>query len=142
MTTSREHTVKLVRDLMHIGVRTCPANTSLIDAVCILVRENLDSLIVLDENGNAVGLFGLREVMNAFGRYGADVRDCRNLTVAKVMQPEIPEIPPDIPAMAAAQLMLDQNIREMYLMHYDGGFKWPSAVFRFADVLSYLANQS
>lgn len=133
---------KLVRDLMHIGVRTCPANTPLIEAVCILVRENIEALIVLDENGNGVGLFGPREVMSAFGLYGANIHNCRKLTVAEVMQPDIPEIPPDIPAAAAAQLMLDQNIREMYLMHHDGGFKWPSAVLRFEDILSYLANQS
>ena len=141
MPKSTEQFVKLVRDLMRIGVRTCRTNTPLTEAICILVNENIGSVVVLDENGNAVGLFGSREVINAFGLYGADIRNHRNLFVAEVMQPEIPEIPPDIPAMAAAQLMLDQNIREMYLMHHDGGFKWPSAVLRFEDILSDLANQ-
>jgi len=141
VTISKQHTVKLVRDLMHIGVRTCQADIPLIEAVCILVRENIEALIVLDKNGNAAGLFGPREVMNTFGLYGANIRNCRKLTVGEVMQPEIPEILPEIPVTAAAQLMLDQNIREMYLMHHDGGFKWPSAVLRFEDILSYLANQ-
>ena len=142
MTTTSTDTIKLVRDLMLIGVRTCRTKTSLIDAIRILALEKIEALIVLDENGHATGLFGLREVMNAFGLYGTDIRNCQKLTVAEVMQPNIPEILPEIPATAAAQLMLDQNIREMYLMHHDGGFKWPAAVLRFEDILSYLANQS
>ncbi len=48
MATPKGHTIKLVRDLMHIGVITCQADMPLVDAVAILLRENLESLIVLD----------------------------------------------------------------------------------------------
>ncbi len=51
------------------------------------------------------------------------------------MRPEIPEIPADIPAAAAAQIMLDQGVRDLYLLHHDSGISWPAAVFRFEDVL-------
>jgi hypothetical protein len=59
-----------------------------------------------------------------------------------VMDPDIPEVPPDIPATAAAQIMLDEGIREIYLMHHGGGSSWPAAVLRFEDVLRYLAAES
>lgn len=131
-------TVKLVRDLMHIGVTTCPANTPLIDAVYILLCDGLESLVVLDEHGHAVGLFGRREAVVGYGLSGSRVKGIETLTVADVMRPDIPEIPPDIPATAAALLMLDQDVRDLYLMHHDGGISWPAAVLRFDDVLHYI----
>jgi predicted transcriptional regulator len=132
-------TVKFVRDLMHIGVTTCRADTPLLEAVRILLRENLESLIVLDSNGHAVGMLGRREVVAAYARSGASPRGCETLTVADVMCPDIPEIPPDIPAIAAAQIMLDQDVRELYLMHHAAGIGWPAAVLRFEDILRHLA---
>lgn len=134
--------VKLVRDLMHIGVTTCRADTPLLEAVRILLREQLESLVVLDDNSHAVGLLGRAEAVSVFGRSGASIKETETLTVAEVMKPEIAEIPPDIPATAAAQIMIDRGVRELHLMHHDGGFDWPAAVLRFEDILRYLAAES
>ncbi len=133
---------KLVRDLMHIGVTTCQADTLLVEAVRILFREGLESLIVLDGHSHAVGMLSRREAVAAFGQSGANMRDIETLTVGEVMRPDIPQVPPDIPATAAAQIMLDQGVREIYLMHHGGGISWPAAVLRFEDVLRYLAAES
>lgn len=135
-------TIKLVRDLMHIGVTTCRADTPLAEAARTLLSENLESLIVLDENSHAVGMLSRHEVVAAYGRSGADPRDVKTLIVTDVMRPEVPEVPPDIPATAAAQIMLDRGVREIYLMHHGGGISWPAAVLRFEDVLRYLAAES
>lgn len=40
--------VKLVRDLMHIGVTTCPADTPVVEAVHFLLHKQLELLVVLD----------------------------------------------------------------------------------------------
>ena len=138
MAPTREHPIKLVRDLMNIGVITCRINTPLVEAVAILLREHLDSLVVLDEQGHAVGLLGREEAVAAYARSCATSQTCATLTAADVMRPEIPEIPPDIPAAAAAQIMLDQGVRGLYLMHHDGGISWPAAVLRVEDVLRHL----
>lgn len=134
-------TITFVRDLMQIGVVTCPANTPLVEAVAILLREELESLVVLDANGHAAGLFGRREAVVAYGLSPLRTQGYATLTVAEAMRPDIPEIPADIPATAAAQLMLDQGERAFYLMHHDGGIRWPSAVFRFEDVLRQMAEK-
>lgn len=134
--------VKLVRDLMHIGVATCPANTSVIEATRILLREGLESLVVLDENGHAAGLFGRREAVATYGLSAVNIQDGETFTVAEIMRPDIPEIPPDIPATAAGQIMLDQGVRELYLMHHDGGIHWPAAVLRFEDILNHMMSLS
>jgi predicted transcriptional regulator len=135
-------TTKLVRDLMHIGVMTCQADTLLVEAVRTLLRERLESLIVLDGHGHAVGMFSRREAGAVYGRSGVDMDELMSLTVADVMRSDIPEVPPDIPAPAAVQIMLDRGVREIYLMHHAGGMSWPAAVLRFADVLNYLAAES
>jgi CBS domain-containing protein len=133
---------KLVRDLMRIGVVTCQADTSLVEAMRTLLREDLESLIILDDNSHAVGMLSRREAVAVYGQSGADVQDVRALTVADAMKPDIPEVPPDIPAAAAAQIMLDRGIREIYLMHHGGGGSWPAAVLRFEDILRYLSAES
>ncbi len=135
-------TVQLVRDLMHIGVTTCPAETPFVEAVRILLREGLEALVVLDERGHAIGLFGRREAVACYGLPPAQGRGYEMLTVVEAMRPDIPEIPPDIPAMAAAQIMLDQGVRALYLLHHDGGIRWPAAVLRFEDILNHLVRVS
>lgn len=135
-------TTKLVRDLMHIGVTTCRADTPLVGATRTLLREGLESLIVLDGNSHAVGMFSRREAVAAFSRSGANVGDVKTLTVAEAMRPDIPQVPPDIPAAAAVQIMLDQDVREIYLMHHGRGITWPAAVLRFEDVLRYVTAET
>jgi CBS-domain-containing membrane protein len=70
-------TTKLVRDLMHIGVATCRADTLLVEAVRTLLHEDLESLIVLDENSHAVGMLSRREAVVVYGQSGADMREVR-----------------------------------------------------------------
>ena len=134
-------TPKLVRDLMHIGVMTCRTNTPLAEAIRLLLRENLESLIVLNDSGHAVGVFGREEAVAAYARSGTGLPEDAPATVADAMRSEVPTIPPDIPAAAAAGLMLDRGVRDLYLMHHDGGIGWPAAVLRFEDVLRYLAGE-
>ncbi len=134
--------VKFVRDLMHIGVSTCRANTSVAEAARTLLRENLEALIVLDGNGHAIGVLGRREIVAAYTQTGTRSHGLETATAGDVMCPDIPEVPADIPAIVAAQIMLDQGVREVYLMHHAGGISWPAATLRFEDVLRYMAAES
>jgi CBS domain-containing protein len=134
--------VKFVRDLMHIGVSTCRIDTSVAEAARTLLRENLEAMVVLDGNGHAVGLLGRREAVAAYARSETRPHGDETATAGDVMRPDIPEVPADIPAIVAAQIMLDREVREVYLMHHAGGISWPAAVLRFEDVLRYLAAES
>jgi CBS domain-containing protein len=139
---NQQMTVKYVRDLMHIGVSTCRADTPVVETARTLLRENLEALIVLDGNGHAVGVLSRREVVAAYAQAGTRSRGGEAVTAGDVMRPDIPEVPADIPAIAAAQIMLDQGVREVYLMHHAGGISWPAATLRFEDVLRYLAAET
>jgi len=133
---------KFVRDLMHIGVVTCPIDTPVLNAIKTLKSKNLESLVVLDKYSRAVGVFGRPEVIAAYTRAGANPHHLKRLTVFDMMRPNIPEIPPSIPAVTAAQIMIDQSLREMFIMHHqDGGTPdRPVGVLSVDDVITYLAD--
>jgi CBS domain-containing protein len=130
-------TTKLVRELMTVGVHTCPATQSAVEAARFILDHGLESLVVLDEEGHAAGVLGRDELVAACGR-----DDVSGLTVEDLMRPDIPQIPPDIPVCTAAQLMRDQGVRAFYLMHHAGGILWPAAVITYTHLLRYLTARS
>lgn len=123
----------LVRDMMRVGVPTCREDTPLKDAARLLVERNVSALVVLDEDGNAVGWLGEQHVARAIDR------DHARLTAADVMREHVPEILPDIPAAAAAHLMLDRGLQQLFVTHHAGGIKYPAAVITLQDVIRMIA---
>ncbi len=58
------------------------------------------------------------------------------------MHAGVPQIPPDIPLAAAAQIMQDQGVRALFIMHHAGGIEYPAAYISYKHLLRYLtANQ-
>ena len=132
-----EQSTKLVRDLMTVGVATCSLNTPLPEVVCYLLEKNLESIIVLDEEGHAAGMVSHEELIRVYGDESFDT-----LTAEQVMRADIPQLPPDIPLTAAAQLMLDMKVRAAYMMHHAGGIIYPAAMLSYRHLLRHLAAKS
>ncbi len=123
----------LVRDLMQVGVPTCREDTPLRDAARLLVERNVGALIVLDEDANMAGWIGEQHVAQVCGSSTATMR------AGDVMVEHVPEILPDVPAAAAAHLMLDQGLRQMFVTHHAGGIKYPAAMITLQDVCRIVA---
>ena len=102
----------LVRDLMRVGVATCAPDTSIVDVAQRLLDKQLEALVVLDAEGHAIGVVGQEELIRAYTR-----DDHQGLTAEDIMTENIPQIPAEIPLKTAAQIMLDQGIRVVYMMH-------------------------
>ena len=128
---------ELARDLMTVGVRTCSPRMPLGDLARLLLEEDLESVVVLGQEGHAVGVVGRDEVIAAYARYGVS-----GLAVEDVMCAAIPQIPPDLPLTAAAQLMRDKKVRALYLLHHGGGIEYPSAVISYKHLLRLVAARS
>jgi CBS domain-containing protein len=118
----------LVRDLMRVGVPTCREDAALAEVARLLVERNAAALVVLDEDGNAVGWIGEEHVARVMG-------SSVSLVAGDVMEEQVPIIPPDVPAAAAAHLMLDKGIRQLFVVHHAGGIVYPAAVFTLQDVI-------
>lgn len=126
---------QLVRDLMTVGVATCSPDTPIADIARILLEKGLDALVVLDQGeGHALGMVSQDELVRAYDR-----PDARSLVAEDVMRDKVPQVPPEIPLTAAAQIMRDQGVRALFIMHHASGIEYPAAVISYRHLLRYLA---
>ena len=125
---------KLVRDLMSVGAPTCSVETPIVDLAKKMLEKDWEAVVVLEsDQGHAVGVVSQRELLQAYTR-----SDYTQLTAEDLMGENIPTVPPDIPITAAAQLMLDQGTRVVYITHHAGGIKYPAAWLTLKHLLRYL----
>ena len=127
----------LVRDLMSIGVLTCTPDTSIVDLARVLLERDLEGAVVLDDQGHAAGVVDRNDLIRAYatGEY-------EDMVVEEVMQDGLPQIPPDIPLTAAAQIMQDQGLRVLYLPHHAGGILYPAAMLSYKNMLRHMATEN
>ncbi len=126
----------LVRDLMSVGVATCPPGTPVVEIARLLVDKQLEAVVVLDEEGNAAGCVGRDELVQAYTR-----DDRLSLTAGDVMSDSVPQVPPDLPLTAAAQIMRDNGWRVAFLMHHAGGIQYPAASLSYTHLLRHLGSR-
>ncbi len=125
---------KLVRDLMTVGVPTCPLDTLITDLTQVMLEKDHEGFIVLDKQGHAAGVITQNELIAAYasGRY-------QELIAEDIMQMKVPQVPPDIPLTAAAQIMQDWDVRVLFLMHHAAGIEYPAAVITYKHILRHIA---
>jgi YD repeat-containing protein len=127
----------LVRDLMTVGAATCSPNTPMSDVARLVLDRGLEGVVVLDQDGNGIGVVSQDELVQAYTR-----DDWGNLTAEAIMREGVPQVPPDIPLTAAAQLMQDQGVRVVFLMHHANGVIYPAAVLSYRHLLRHIAAHS
>ncbi len=125
---------RLVRDLMTVGVPTCAPDTPVRDLARLMLEKDVEGVIVLDHEGHAVGMVSPDELIAAYQH-----DDPRSLTAEAIMREDVPELPPDIPLTAAAQLMRDQRVRVVFLTHNAAGITYPAAMLTYRHFLRHLA---
>jgi CBS domain-containing protein len=129
-----ESSLKLVRDLMTVGVPTCKTTTPVVDVARFLIENNVEEMVVLGDEGEGVGICGYKELVNAYER-----EDVRELTAEEIMSEGVPELPSDIPLKLAAQLMKDKDIRVAYMNHNSAGIIYPAASISYKHIVRHLA---
>lgn len=136
MTSDRPYPPKLVRDLMTVGVFTCHLNTPLADLIEKMLEGKHVGVAVLDDEGHAVGAVTLNELVKAYG-----IGVFKDKTAEDIMNPEVPQIPPDIPLNVAAQIMQDMGTRIVFIMHNAGGIGYPAAVLTYEHFLRHMVSK-
>ncbi|NJN43555.1 MAG: CBS domain-containing protein [Anaerolineae bacterium] len=59
----------LVRDLMAVGVPTCPADTPIIDLAKKMLEKDWEAVVVLEsEQGHAIGVVSQKEIAQAYAK--------------------------------------------------------------------------
>lgn len=105
---------------MTIGVPTCRDTETCCAVAARLAAEGMRGQVVvaLDDDGMACGWATRAALQSAR----------RGQLVSAVLDENIPQVPPDIPAAAAAQWMKDQRLDYAFLMHAWPGEPRPAAV--------------
>ena len=118
---------------MTVGVVTCLPDTSILDLTRMMLESDIEAIVVLEE-GNALGIIGQDELIQAFTRPDHD-----QLTAEQILREGVPQVPADIPLTAAAQYMLDQKVRALFLMHHASGIEYPAAMISYRHLLRLMA---
>jgi CBS domain-containing protein len=125
--------VRLVRDLMTIGVPTCPVGTPVGDIARLLVNAGQEAIVILNPEGHAVGVVSQDELVRAYA-----YENWKTLSADAIMREELVDVPPEIPITAAAQIMLDLGARVVYSMHNSDGIRYPAAMLSYQHVLRHM----
>ena len=126
--------IKLVRDLMTVGVPTCKTSTPLVDIARFLTEHQVEEMVVLGEEGEGVGVVGYEELVKSYGR-----DEIQSLTAEDMMREGVPELPADITLVLAAQMMRDKGIRVAYMLHNSAGIIYPAAMISYKHLVRHLA---
>jgi CBS domain-containing protein len=124
----------LVRELMTVGVPTCKWDTPARDIARFLLEHHVEAVCVLDEEGHGVGVVGEKELVASYGNEALD-----SLHAEEVMSEGVPELSPDLPLTAAAQMMRDWGIRTAYILHNSAGIIYPAAYISYQHILRHIA---
>jgi predicted transcriptional regulator len=130
--------LRLVRDLMTVGVETCPPDTPVADLASRILEKGIEEIVVLAD-GHALGVVGQAELVRAFARSNSE--DVKLLKASDILREGVPQVPPDIPLAAAADIMLDKGVRALFLMHHAGGVEYPAAQISYRHYLRAIAAQ-
>ncbi|MFC1936907.1 HPP family protein [Chloroflexota bacterium] len=136
MSGEQQSDPKLVRDLMTVGVFTCQQDTPVVDLARVMQEKEIEGAVVLDKEGHAVGVVTYNELVAAYG-----LGKYQEQTAEDIMMPGVPQVPPDIPLGAAAQIMQDQGIRVLFLMHNAGGIIYPAAFLSYKHFLRHMTKR-
>ena len=129
--------INFVRDLMTVGVPTCKTDTLVTEIARFLIKNEAEEMVVLGSEGEGVGVVGYEELVKNYGHEQDD-----SLQAEDIMREGVPELPPDIPLVAAAQIMRDKHIRVAYITHNSAGIIYPAAMISYRHLIRHLGAEN
>jgi CBS domain-containing protein len=108
--------IKLVRDLMTVGVPTCKTTTPLVDIARYLIENQVEEMVKSYSKENV-----------------------KLLAAENIMREGVPELPADITIALAAEMMKDKGIRVAYMLHNSAGIIYPAAMISYRHIVRHLA---
>ena len=126
--------MKLVRDLMTVGVPTCKHSTPVKDVARFLLEQHVEEMCVLDTEGHGIGIVGEEELVGVYEKGGL-----ADLKAEDIMSEGVPELGADLPLTVAAQMMKDRGIRIAYMTHNSAGIIYPAAFISYRHILRHIA---
>ncbi|MGQ9459392.1 MAG: CBS domain-containing protein [Anaerolineae bacterium] len=126
----------LVRDIMKRGVPTCQFDTPVLQVARQMLRANADAVVVVDDLGEVGGIISRTDIVRLHSQRYWEMRaeDILTYNVFTIM--------PDVPVNAAAQLMLDNRIHQLVILHARPAPQRPVGILTMRDVIRYMVESA
>lgn len=130
---------KLVRDLMHRGLITCPPHATLGEVAVLLNRHHVHALIVTDRDGRALGVLSDFDLLAGewLSSDPESLTVMRKLTAADLMSSPVVSVEASVPLSEAVRELIETQISRLVVTE-DGK---PVGVISLSDFVASIASE-
>jgi crotonyl-CoA carboxylase/reductase len=127
-----------VRDIMHHGVISCPAETSVEEAVHTMQERRIHAIVVVDGPGYLAGIVSQTDLMTAW-QDGSTYEKVMHGPVSEVMTKSVVSCMPEMDLDRAIKLLNRNHIHRLVVVEErnDGRF-WPVGILSMTDIVRFL----
>jgi CBS domain-containing protein len=131
---------KLVRDLMHPGLHTCRAETTLGKVAALLTQHHVHALVVVGTAGNVLGIISDYDLLAGEWLAGdpQDLATMRQLTAGELMSSPVEGVEADLPLKTAAHKMVTLDINRLLVTEQGQ----PVGIISTSDFVSSIAREA
>lgn len=130
---------KLVRDIMHPGLITCPPHATLGEVAVLLNRHHVHALIVADREGHTLGVLSDFDLL-AGEWLSSDTESLtvmRKLTAADLMSSPVLTVESNVPLFEAVQMLIQKDISRLIVTEAGK----PVGIISVSDFVASLARE-
>lgn len=132
---------KKVQDWMHRGVITCAPETPVSDVAATLDSHDISALVVVDENGDAIGVISRTDLVNA--RFIAPyMKHWRGLSAQHLMTKPVISVSADSEIEEAAQLLFAKHIHRLVVVEKTGHHQRPIGILSVTDLARHVGEHT
>lgn len=130
----------IVGDVMHVGVISCTAGTSVREAINILDEHRIHALVVVDGPGYLAGIVSQTDVLRAWRR-GGSYEEVMSQPVSNIMTRSVITCMPHIPLERAAKMLTDHHIHRLVVVEErNDGRLWPIGILSMTDIVRAISS--
>ncbi len=124
-----------VADIMHVGIISCPSETSVEDAIALMQNYRIHAVIVVDGPGYLAGIVSQTDMLNAW-QDGSTYQQVMHGPVGAVMTRSVITCLPQMELDRAIKLLNRHRIHRLVVVEErnDGRF-WPVGVLSMTDIV-------
>src|SRR5574341_1958575 len=130
---------RMVRDVMHVGVITCPTSTTLGELTRQLVEYSVHAVFVEDERGTIIGVISDIDLLTGEWLFTDEesLRVLKSVTAGDLMSSPATSVEADVAVQQAAVRMADQHLHRLLVTEAGK----PIGVISVSDIVRSLGNQ-
>ncbi|MBC7224255.1 MAG: CBS domain-containing protein, partial [Anaerolineae bacterium] len=101
-----------------------------------MLRANADAVVVVNEMGEVSGIISRTDIVRQHHNKYWEMK------AEDIMTPTVYTIVPDIPVNAAAQLMLDNQVHQLVILHARPAPQRPVGILTMRDIIRYMVESA